>query len=98
MKSFILLVVSVIVAEASAKSFGKSAFRLPQNITIPADNTNSIRVAFGSCYGIFTHTSDIFETIAAEKADLFVWLGDVAYVDHPKHFGPMEPDYILERF
>ena len=55
-------------------------------------------MAFGSCYGIFSHTSDIFETIAEERPDLFVWLGDVAYVDNPRHFGPMPPEYIHERF
>lgn len=55
-------------------------------------------MAFGSCYGIFSHQSDIFEQIAADEPDLFVWLGDVAYVDNPRHFGPMPVDYIQERF
>ncbi len=58
-----------------------------------------IRVAFGSCYGIFSHKSDIFETVVKDDPDLFVWLGDVAYVDSQTlDFGAMPPEYIKERF
>ena len=58
-----------------------------------------MRVAFGSCYGVFDHESDIFETIAKDDPDLFVWLGDVAYIDAPNlSFKPMPIEYIKERF
>ena len=40
-----------------------------------------MRIAFGSCYGIEDHKSNIFETIAEDKPDLWIWLGDAAYVD-----------------
>ena len=55
-------------------------------------------MAFGSCYGIFSRSSDIFETVVEDSPDVFVWLGDVAYVDNPSHFGAMPTDYIKERF
>ena len=58
---------------------------------------DDIELAWGSCYGMKTHTSDIFETISRNRPDVFVWLGDVAYTDHPLHFAPMGVDYIQER-
>ena len=33
-----------------------------------------------------------------DKPDVFVWLGDVAYTDHPLHFAPMRVDYIKDRY
>ena len=42
-----------------------------------------MKIAFGSCYGIWDFESNIFETIVKDKPDLWIWLGDVAYVDAP---------------
>ena len=63
-----------------------------------SDIKDSFRIAFGSCYGIFDKTSDIFQTIAQDEPDVFVWLGDAAYIDSPQDFSPMPATYIKERF
>jgi hypothetical protein len=51
-------------------------------------NVSSINsFAFGSCYnGINKHKSryDIFDTIHKNKPDLFIWLGDAAYIRYYK--------------
>ena len=75
-----------------------ATLRQAQELHLPnKDGKEGLRIAFGSCYGIFDKRTDIFERIAGDEPDLFVWLGDVAYVDNPRHFGPMPPDYIRER-
>ena len=103
--SFFLLTSSTQSQQSPSSSNSKpvsttdSTRRESQEITIEASqDTSELRIAFGSCYGIFSHESDIFNTIAADRPDLFIWLGDVAYVDNPKHFGPMPIEYIKERF
>ena len=53
---------------------------------------DSIRVAFGSCYGKPGMTSRIFETVVADEPDLFIWLGDVSYVDSSAHLRAVDPD------
>ena len=62
-----------------------------------------MKIAFGSCYGIFTYRSDIFETLAKseERPDVFLWLGDAAYVDKSHiypHLEGMPKSYVTERF
>ena len=94
----VLDVLALVVGLARGeKTLSPASQRSHQTIELPDDGSGEINLAFGSCYGIFSHTSDIFETIADQKPDLFVWLGDVAYVDNPRHFGPMPADYIRER-
>ena len=84
--------------EASLQElYGASAYRSSQEIELPLNDREDIRLSFGSCYGIFSHTSDMFETIVDNSPDLFVWLGDVAYVDLPAQ-GPMPIEYVKERF
>ena len=57
-----------------------------------------LNISFGSCYGIYDFQSDIFETIAAEKPDLFIWLGDVSYNDSPDlKFHGMSEEYVSKR-
>lgn len=54
----------------------------------PTSNNDIAFLTFGSCYGLFGHEpADIFYRIAELRSDLFIWLGDVAYVDE-KHFTP----------
>lgn len=48
--------------------------------------TNNLTVnnfAFGSCYNTFMKEKrmDMFKTISSKQPDLFVWLGDVTYLD-----------------
>ena len=78
-----LIFASILVGVHSeiTNEFGPSAFRQSVDITLPTNDKSSIRIAFGSCYGIRDFKSDIFETIADDKPDLWIWLGDVAYVD-----------------
>lgn len=40
----------------------------------------AMSLTFGSCYGLYSYQSQIFKTIA-EQSDVFIWLGDVAYLD-----------------
>lgn len=55
-----------------------SAIRSSQTINV--EDKDQISITFGSCYGIWDRTSDIFKTIAP-STDIFIWLGDVAYID-----------------
>ena len=59
------------------------------NLTTAAtNNTNTslqnpeLRLAFGSCYGIFDYKSDIFRVISLNNPHLWIWLGDAAYTDY----------------
>ena len=88
-----------LTAKLSSGMYAEHILRGPQEITLQEDGKDGIRVAFGSCYGVFSHESDIFTTIAEDEPDLFVWLGDVAYVDAPDiFFRGMPPEYVVERF
>ena len=40
-------------------------------------------ITFGSCNGFFSDRyTSIFETIANKNSDLFIWIGDVVYIDY----------------
>lgn len=53
----------------------------PRN-TIKSHNESQTKVTFGSCNKYYrSHKSDIFYDVAAMKADVWVWLGDIAYID-----------------
>jgi len=44
--------------------------------------------AFGSCfYGKFSNKLDIFKSVHKENPDLWMWLGDAAYIDELVLFG-----------
>ena len=60
----------------------------------------SLKVSFGSCYGKPGFESNIFSTIAEGKPDLFVWLGDAAYVeeDPSSWYTSISPEHIQKRF
>ena len=79
----ILALAFPVVLTKDSENFGISAFRKSVEITIPSNSGDSkfMRIAFGSCYGIWDFESNIFETIADDQPDLWIWLGDVAYVD-----------------
>jgi phosphodiesterase/alkaline phosphatase D-like protein len=57
------------------------ATRDPQIIKIHSPH-DYLSIAFGSCYGMDNHTSQIFQTISEQSPDLFIWTGDAYYVDH----------------
>jgi phosphodiesterase/alkaline phosphatase D-like protein len=40
-----------------------------------------LKIVFGSCFGLFNKTSDIFKTVIENDPDLWIWLGDVTYAD-----------------
>ena len=67
-KTFIYCLILVLVPVTAQKLGGASAFRKPQIITLDEtkQDKDNIRIAFGSCYGIFDKRSDIFETIASD--------------------------------
>lgn len=47
----------------------------------------SIKIAFGSCAKFYWDDDvPIFSTIANEYPDVFIWLGDAAYLDDQKVF------------
>jgi hypothetical protein len=79
------------------------ATRNAQHKQIRANQNPNLAISFGSCYGIWDLESSIFQTIEA-TTDLFVWLGDVAYVDEmtslfaiPFEFRTMPVEFMLER-
>ncbi|KAL4498522.1 hypothetical protein ABPG72_019640 [Tetrahymena utriculariae] len=58
------------------------SFSLAQQI-IQSHNLKKQKIAFGSCNKFFrNHKSDIFYDIAKQNPDVWVWLGDVAYLDN----------------
>ena len=70
---------------------------------MPVDNNPNLAISFGSCYGIWSLESSIFETIEA-TTNLFIWLGDVAYLDEmtslfaiPFTFKTMPLETVLHR-
>ena len=69
---------------------------------IPVKDPNNIIVTFGSCNAFFgDEPNDIFSRIAEQHPDLWIWLGDVAYVDLkglPPRFGFTGEAVITQRF
>ena len=61
---------------------------------------NSILLTFGSCYGFFDMENEIFETIDKDDSDLWVWLGDVTYLDYNSFWGsaPQTPANVKYRY
>ena len=63
-----------------------------------------LRIAFGSCYGLsfmdHRYSSDIFTQISNESPDVFLWLGDAAYIDKSPVFrsGSVEKEEIQKRY
>ena len=98
-----MLFVSVTIgSEQKNNGFSAATLRRAQELHLPyKTGEKGLRIAFGSCYGIYEKRSDIFDTIATDEPDLFIWLGDVAYVDNLDNYldfgGPMPPGYIRER-
>jgi len=49
---------------------------------IPVKDPNNIKLTFGSCNAILGHEqNEIFNRIAEVKSDVWIWLGDVVYLD-----------------
>ena len=46
-----------------------------------------LRIAFGSCYGLFNAWTNIFEVVANTDPHVWMWTGDVAYTDNVRHSG-----------
>lgn len=45
-------------------------------------NLNISKIAFGSCFsGFLSERDDIFKTINSNNPDLFIWMGDLTYLD-----------------
>ncbi|CDW89877.1 UNKNOWN [Stylonychia lemnae] len=57
------------------------------NLNLIKNEKNEIKLAFGSCYGIFDRKSDIFKTITENDPALWIWLGDAAYTDNVRLAG-----------
>jgi alkaline phosphatase D len=58
---------------------------------------NSLKFAFGSCYGWRNSTSEIFKTVTeVYDPSLWIWLGDAAYTDKKKENYDLQ--YIESRF
>ena len=74
--NFLFYVSLVVLAEG-----GPAAYRDPIHISIAG--SGPLKIAFGSCYGLFWQSSDIFSPITGEDADVFLWLGDATYIDTP---------------
>ena len=73
---------AVNASRSELESFGPSAFRDSIDITVPSQGDDQLlRIAFGSCYGLWDFQSNIFESIVLDRPDVWVWLGDAAYVD-----------------
>jgi hypothetical protein len=71
--------------------------------SIPQYNTTLTNLTFGSCFkGSRGYRQDIFNTINKNNPQLFLWLGDAAYVENReytllsnfKRNIPFNPDYM----
>jgi len=52
---------------------------------IPVKDLNNILLTFGSCSSMFLDDpNDVFDRITETDSDVFVWLGDVTYIDFSK--------------
>ena len=63
--------------------------------TIPVKDDANIRITFGSCKDHKKMEAFIFDEIAKEGSDVFIWSGDVVYVDSynlPFTKGFFDPD------
>ena len=60
------------------------ATRSAQDIPITPRDDKTIKIAFGSCYGKPGKSNNIFETIAKDEPDVWIWLGDATYIDFDK--------------
>ena len=49
---------------------------------LESKSEQQLRIVFASCYKVVRiENNTIFESIEQKKPDVFIWLGDVAYVD-----------------
>ena len=56
------------------------------DIILPVHDSHNITIAFGSCNKFFgQEKSDILYTIADLNPDIWIWLGDAAYIDNHKY-------------
>ena len=64
---------------------GQSELRGPQFIDLE-ERDDVIRIAFGSCFSWYdgADTAEIFDVIGRDEPDVFIWLGDAAYIDRYK--------------
>ena len=51
------------------------------------DSDRELKIAFGSCYGLFNQWNNIFEVIANTDPHVWMWTGDVAYTDNVRSPG-----------
>jgi len=49
---------------------------------IPVQNEKSIRITFGSCKKLKYGPAKIFDSIGLENSDIFMFIGDAAYIRH----------------
>jgi len=52
------------------------------NLDLNQTAGDPLRLAFGSCFGLFKHENHIFKTIGENKPHLWAWMGDAAYTDN----------------
>ena len=57
-----------------------------QLLNINTEETGIVKIAFGSCYGIWDYTNDIFRVVNENNPHLWVWMGDAAYTDKVEDF------------
>ena len=84
-KIFLIFFINIIILICISK-INVNCYYIPQGKQIKNSNqkTNDItNFAIGSCYGHWTiRREDIFKTILKLDPEMFVWTGDVAYVDN----------------
>ena len=56
------------------------------NLKAQAEDKDSVKITFGSCYGIKDWRTDIFKTVLETEPDVWIWGGDAAYVDNVYEF------------
>ena len=60
---------------------------LPPESRIFTPDVSDLKLSFGSCFGLFNKSTDIFKNIKAYNPYMWIWLGDYAYTDKFSPFG-----------
>ena len=88
MRNLVILMVIKSILSATAL-----VYRPPVQLNVEAD---VLKIAFGSCVGILSTDTSIFDTIASYDPAMWAWIGDATYLDLAR--GGITPRRVTEEF
>jgi len=88
MHKILILSLSFLILSCNSKA------KLQDDAAVKTDTTNEFVIAFGSC-NKHNETQDMWDVIAVQQPDLWIWLGDMIYGD-TKNMSKMKEKYVLQ--